>query len=431
MKHNPSLDLGRAGDLANATEQCVESPELAAAVASIRERRGLGHEFLGWLDLPERSRGEMMGLRESAAQLRSEIDTLVVVGIGGSYLGTRAVLDALRWKLWKEDGPELLFAGHHLEGSALEELLSSLEGREFAVNVISKSGTTTEPAIAFRLLREQMDRDYGQEKAVRRIVATTDATRGALRTLADEEGYRSFVVPDDVGGRFSVLSAVGLFPLAVAGVDIADLLDGAVQQMAHCLEAEVSEIEALRYAAYRHCAYTNGAAVEVLASFHPSLHHLAEWWKQLFGESEGKDAKGLFPAAVDYTTDLHSLGQAMQDGPRMLMETFLRIRLAAPGPTLPSSPRDLDGLEYLAGRSVGDINATALDAVAEAHRAGGIPVAELLIDDLEEPSLGSLLAFFEFSCAVSGRLLGVNPFDQPGVEAYKVKLFRLLGRPGP
>ncbi len=426
----PELKLARAGSLAAEAEECLSTDHLKEAVASIRERRGPGSEFLGWLDLPGVAKTEVDELRAVAEELRTEVDTLVVVGIGGSYLGARALLDALHWQRRRSASPEILFAGHHLEASAITELLEILEDREFAVNVISKSGTTTEPAIAFRLIRDLLHRRHGPQGAARRIIATTDAKAGALRRLAAQEGYRCFVIPEDVGGRFSVLSPVGLFPLAVAGVDVETLLGGARQQLDRCLHAPEAEVHAIRYAAYRHCAFRRGLAVEVLASFHPSLHQLAEWWKQLFGESEGKEGLGLFPTAVDYTTDLHSLGQALQDGPRILLETFLRADRTEAGPILPHAKEDLDGLEYLAGRSVGEINATALEAVAEAHETGGVPVAEIVIDDLREGSLGGLLAFFEFACAVSGRLLGVNPFDQPGVEAYKLNLFRRLGRPG-
>jgi len=356
-------------------------------------------------------------------------DTLVVVGIGGSYLGARAVQEAIAGQRTLE-GPELVFLGHHLEAAAYTRTLRELEGREFAINVISKSGTTTEPALAFRLLRAALEERMGEEAAARRIVATTDAARGALRTLAGEKGYECFVVPDDVGGRFSVLTPVGLLPLAVAGVDTHALLAGAAAEAARAAEMDPVELPAARYAALRHDFHLQGYAVEVLASFHPSLHIVAEWWKQLYGESEGKIGRGLFPASVDYTTDLHSLGQFLQDGRRNLVETFLAPRNYAPGPIIPELPDDLDGLNYLAGRPLGEVNHLALGAVADAHRDGGVPVMVLECEEIAETALGGLLFFFEFAVAISGRLLGVNPFDQPGVEAYKQNLFRVLGKPG-
>ncbi|HKK71258.1 MAG TPA: glucose-6-phosphate isomerase [Candidatus Krumholzibacteria bacterium] len=421
-----SEHLGRLHD---DSARIVADPAVLEAARSIRERRGLGHDMLGWLDLPSR-RDDLPRLTDTAARLREEIDTLVVIGIGGSYLGARAVLEATAWRRTDDPGPRVFFAGHHLEAHELGALLRALEGREVAVNVISKSGTTTEPAIAFRLLRKYLEDTYGPEKAARRIVATTDADRGALRTLAEQKDYTTFAVPDDVGGRFSVLSPVGLVPLAVAGCDVEALLDGAGAELVRCLEGDATDVPAVRYAALRHAAYLQGTAIEVLASFFPSLHQVSEWWKQLFGESEGKQGRGLFPASVDYTTDLHSMGQYLQDGRRLLLETFLDVADPPAGPVIPSDSDDLDGLEYLAGRGVAEVNREALPAVAEAHASGGVPSQVVTLPDLGESSLGSLLAFFEFSVAVSGRLLGVHPFDQPGVEAYKTNLFRRLGKPG-
>jgi glucose-6-phosphate isomerase len=424
MSHLVTLHPEGFGPVAEAAALAIESDRVVEAVQSIRDRRGAGSDFLGWLDLPFAD----PGVEDLAKELQGEIDTLIVVGIGGSYLGARAVLEATSWR--RQSGPRVLFAGHHLEAHALQQIVDAAGEGEVAVNVISKSGTTTEPAIAFRLLREKLEREYGKDKAARRIVATTDRERGALRTLATQKGYRTFVVPDDVGGRFSVLSPVGLFPLAVAGCDVAALLRGAAAEASRCLESDLVENPAVRYALQRDLALADGARVDVLASFHPSLRMIAEWWKQLFGESEGKEGRGLFPASVDYTTDLHSLGQYLQDGTRMLIETFLDVASPPPGPVVPTSEDDLDGLDYLAGRPVADINRVALPAVEEAHRSGGVPTQTLEIADLTEESLGSLIFFFEFAVAVSGRLLGVNPFDQPGVEAYKANLFRRLGKPG-
>lgn len=424
-----TLSTERLGRLHDEAATLVNDPAVAAACASIRAREGAGREFLGWLDLPAQ-RDDLGRLLDVATRLREEIDTLVVIGIGGSYLGTRAVLDATAHARRGGRHPRVLFAGHHLEAHDLQAVLDACAQGEVAVNVISKSGTTTEPALAFRLLRKLVEDRYGAEKAARRIVATTDRERGALRTLAQEKGYETFAVPDDVGGRFSVLTPVGLFPLAVAGCDVTVLLDGAQAEAERCLRGKAAEVPAVQYAALRHAAYLSGSAVEVLASFHPSLHNLAEWWKQLFGESEGKQGRGLFPAAVDYTTDLHSMGQYLQDGRRMILETFLEVTTPPPGPVIPSDPTDLDGLEYLAGRPVSEVNREALHAVADAHREGGVPSFTLRLEDLEEGNIGGLLFFFEFAVSVSGRLLAVNPFDQPGVEAYKTNLFRRLGKPG-
>lgn len=423
-----TLDSSRCPEVAGWTRG--EGAEaLVAAVDSIRARTGPGAEFLGWLDLPTRRDEELERLRATAQRLRDSVETLVVVGIGGSYLGARAVQEAIAGQR-RLDGPRLVFLGHHLEPAAYSRVLDELEGTDYAVNVISKSGTTTEPAIAFRLLRAALEERHGPEEAARRIVATTDASRGALRTLAEEKGYDRFVVPDDVGGRFSVLSPVGLLPLAVAGVDVDGLLAGAAAEAERARTLDPLELPAAHYAALRHEFHLQGYAVEVLASFHPSLQMVSEWWKQLYGESEGKVGRGLFPASVAYTTDLHSLGQFLQDGRRSLIETFLAPRNYASGPTIPKVQDDLDGLNYLAGRPLGEINHLALGAVADAHREGGVPVMVLEIEEIAEVAMGALLFFFEFSVSVSGRLLGVNPFDQPGVEAYKQNLFRVLGKPG-
>jgi glucose-6-phosphate isomerase len=382
--------------------------------------------MLGWLDLPIAPADELQKISDCAERLRDELEALVVVGIGGSYLGTRAVLDALA----PASGLELHFAGHHLEASAYDRLLRQLRGRRWGIQVISKSGTTTEPAIAFRLLRSALESEVGAATARRRIVVTTDAQRGALREMVRRDGYESFVVPDDVGGRFSVFSPVGLLPLAVAGVDPAALLAGAARLRTLCLGAEADLSWPVQYAALRHALAQNAIAVEILASFQPSLAQVAEWWKQLFGESEGKGGQGLFPASLIYTTDLHSLGQYVQDGRRMLLETFLVVEAATAGTSVPAAPDDLDGLGYLEGRSLAEINRLAFDAVADAHAAGGVAVLSLHLPRLDTVCLGELLFGFEFAVAVSARLLGVNPFDQPGVEAYKQRLFAILAKPG-
>ena len=425
------IELDRAASLGGAEALSSLEPSVLAVRDELLAREGAGSEFLGWLDLPRRWDEESERMAATAARLRSEIDTLVVVGIGGSYLGARALYEALLPSLRVRGGPRLVFCGHHLEASFYTQLFQQLEGREFAVNVISKSGTTTEPAIAFRLLREQLEDWYGEEKAATRIIATTGAARGALHDLAKAKGYERFTVPADVGGRFSVLSPVGLFPLTVSGVDPRRLLEGAAAELQRVEEArELKDAPSLLYAALRHRAVEAGLMIEVLASFHPTLHTLAEWWKQLFGESEGKDHKGLFPASVDYTTDLHSLGQYMQDGRRILLETFLAVDKPEAGPRIPMDKDDLDGLNYLAQRGLEEVNVVALGAVADAHRDGGVPNLAMHLPEVAEFSLGSLLMTFEIAVSLSGKLLGVNPFDQPGVEAYKRNLFRVLGKPG-
>ncbi len=425
------IDVSRADRLGTTAALDDVAPQVMEVQAQLLRREGPGSEMTGWLDLPHRWNEESDRVVQVAQSLAEEIETLIVVGIGGSYLGARAVLEALHPRLRRSKAPRIVFAGHQLEASAYAELLESMDGREVAINVISKSGTTTEPAIAFRLLREKLEGMYGAEKAARRIVATTDASKGALRELAEARGYESFVVPDDVGGRFSVFTPVGLFPLAVAGVDLRALLAAAAAELDRFTEAKlIEDSPALIYSAVRHNAIMAKKRVEVLASFHPTLHYLAEWWKQLFGESEGKQGKGLFPASVDYTTDLHSLGQYLQDGPRMILETFLAIDIPEAGPQVPMDEQDLDGLNYLAGRELAEINALALGAVADAHLEGGAPNLTLRMQRADEAGLGSLLFCFMLSVSLNGKLLGVNPFDQPGVEAYKKKLFDVLGKPG-
>ena len=392
-------------------------------------RSGPGSEFLGWVDLPAQVQAQLADIQEAADQLRESSDVVIVIGIGGSYLGARAVIDALR-SPFAADGPEIIYAGHHIDGAYLKDLLRHVEDRRVSLNVISKSGTTTEPALAFRVLRDMMHRRYGREEAARRIVATTDAQRGALRKVAEEEGYRRFVIPDDVGGRFSVFTPVGLLPIAAAGMDIHALV-GAAADMRHPLESDQpDENPALHYAMLRDALYREGKVVEVLASFEPRLQYVTEWWKQLFGESEGKDGNGIFPAAVSNTTDLHSMGQYIQDGRRMLFETFLVD--AAPGDSLlvPAADDDTDGLNYLAGSSLADINRSAMRGTALAHRSGGVPNAVIEINGLSPRTLGALLYFFESTVALSGYALGVNPFDQPGVEEYKRNMFALLRKPG-
>lgn len=399
-----------------------------AALETLQRRDGPGNDFLGWLDLPVSS-GELLPALEACAQrLRSQADALVVVGIGGSYLGARAVIDALRPPFG--EGMEIFYAGHHIDGAYLRALLRHLEGRDVCVNVISKSGTTTEPALAFRVLRAWMEQRYGAEEAARRIVATTDSSRGALLSLAKDSGYERFVIPDDVGGRFSVFTPVGLLPIAAAGIDIRALLAGAAAMRAVAFDPDPSANPALHYAALRDALNRSGRPVEVLASFTPALTQVAEWWKQLFGESEGKDGKGIFPAAVHNTTDLHSMGQYIQDGRRMLFETFLHAEFSGEDMVVPRIDADIDGLNFLAGTSFAEINRNALLGTALAHSSGDVPNSTITLERLDAEALGGLLYMFEIAVALGGYALGVNPFDQPGVEEYKRNMFALLDKPG-
>ncbi len=399
-----------------------------AALETLQRRDGAGNDFLGWLDLPLRS-GELLPALDACAQrLRSQADALVVVGIGGSYLGARAVIDALRPPF--AEGMDMYYAGHHIDGAYLRALLRHLEGRDVCVNVISKSGTTTEPALAFRVLRAWMEERYGAAEAATRIVATTDSSRGALLSLAKDSGYERFVIPDDVGGRFSVFTPVGLLPIAAAGIDIRALLSGAAAMRAVAFDPDPSVNPALHYAALRDALYRSGRPVEVLASFTPALAQVAEWWKQLFGESEGKDGKGIFPAAVHNTTDLHSMGQYIQDGRRMLFETFLHAEAPGEDMVVPRIEADIDGLNFLAGTTFAEINRNALLGTALAHSSGDVPNSTITLERLDAEALGGLLYMFEIAVALGGYALGVNPFDQPGVEEYKRNMFALLDKPG-
>lgn len=409
--------------------------DLAQAVnAELGRREGPGADWLGWLDLPEAASGpEIQRLEDAAERARSDCDVVVVIGIGGSYLGARAVLSALADRV---SGPEILFAGTHLCSAGLRRMLDAIGDRDLRLCVISKSGTTLEPAVSFRLFRDLLEARYGRDNARRRITAVTDASRGALRAMAESEGYDTFVIPDDVGGRFSVLTPVGLWPLAVAGLDVRALLEGAGDMAVVCENTVVDANPAALYAAYRNALYNAGYTTEVLSTFHSDLGYVQEWWKQLYGESEGKGGKGIFPASCRFTTDLHSLGQYLQDGRRDLFETFLVVERGVPELVVPADPgydgvdRNRDGLGYLVGTSLDEINRKAFEGTRAAHIAGGVPVLSLEMRELNEWSLGGLLFFFEKAVAISGRMLGVNPFDQPGVEAYKREMFRLLGKPG-
>lgn len=406
------------------------SPYVKVAHDLLHEKSGLGNDYVGWVDLPASITEEELARIESTVERLSGVaDVLVVIGIGGSYLGAKATIEALSPHFGKQ-GMEILYAGHQISGSYLAELKAYLQGKEFAVNVISKSGTTTEPALAFRVLRQELEDRYGKEGAKERIVATTDAEKGALRTLADQEGYETYVIPDDVGGRYSVLTPVGLVPIACAGIDVRALVAGAVEAQEAYASLDLEENLCYRYAIVRNCLYNRGKTTEILVDYEPQLTYLAEWWKQLFGESEGKDHKGIFPASVHFSTDLHSMGQYIQDGRRDLFETVVHVKHFDKDVTIAEDEANLDGLNYLAGKTFSEVNRSALEGTLLAHVDGGVPNLLIEIDRLDAHHFGHLLYFFEKACGISGYLLGVNPFDQPGVEAYKKNMFALLGKPG-
>lgn len=407
-------------------------PEAASALNKIHNGTGAGNDFLGWVDLPTRTPEALIDdIVATAEHLRKECDTVVCVGIGGSYLGAKAVIEALSdsFAAYKNQRCNVLFAGQNIGEDYLFELQEYLRGRRFGIIVISKSGTTTEPAIAFRLLREQLEQQVGKEKAATLTVAITDAHRGALRQLATQEGYKTYVIEDSVGGRFSVLTPVGLLPIAVAGYDIRALLDGAKAMQSATVNANATNLAAT-YAMTRNALYRAGKKIEILVNFNPKLHFFGEWWKQLYGESEGKDHKGIFPAAVDFTTDLHSMGQWIQDGERTIFETVISVENAAHSVKIPCDEANLDGLNYIAGRNVDSVNKMAELGTRLAHVDGGVPNILISIPEISAYYLGQLIYFFEKACGISGYILGVNPFNQPGVEAYKRNMFALLEKPG-
>lgn len=413
--------------LENATNACN---------ATLQEGTGAGNDFLGWLHLPSSiTEAQLAEIEESAAVLRSKCEVVVAIGIGGSYLGTKAVVEALNnsfdWLHTDRKNPVLLYAGNNIGEDYLYELIEVLKHKEFGIINISKSGTTTEPALAFRLLKTLLEESVGKEEAKHRIVAITDAHKGALRSLADKEGYKTFVIPDNVGGRFSVLTPVGLLPIAVAGVNIRELVDGAVAlEKATDVSVPFAENIAALYAATRNELYKHGKKIEILANFHPKLHYIAEWWKQLYGESEGKDGKGIFPASVDLTTDLHSMGQWIQDGERTIFETVISVGTPDHEVVIPTDAENLDGLNFLAGKRVDEVNKMAELGTQLAHVDGGVPNIKITLPAVSPYYIGQLFYFFERACGMSGYLLGVNPFNQPGVEAYKKNMFALLNKPG-
>ncbi|MCI8640250.1 MAG: glucose-6-phosphate isomerase [Coprococcus sp.] len=420
-------------------EHEMESMKTLALQAkeTLISKNGAGNDFLGWVDLPvDYDKEEFARIQKAAEKIQGDSEVLVVIGIGGSYLGARAAIEFLRHSFYNmvskevRKTPEIYFAGNSISSTYLHDLIEVIGDRDFSVNVISKSGTTTEPAIAFRIFKEMLEKKYGKEGAAKRIYATTDKARGALKVLATEEGYETFVVPDDVGGRFSVLTAVGLLPIAVSGANIVKLMEGAQDARKDALEKPFEENAPLQYAAVRNILLRKGKTVEVLANYEPCLHFVNEWWKQLYGESEGKDQKGIFPAAVDLTTDLHSMGQFIQDGNRILFETVMELDKSKEEIVIGEEPVDLDGLNYLAGKTVDFVNKNAMNGTILAHTDGNVPNLKVVIPAQDEYSLGQLFYFYEFACGVSGYLLGVNPFNQPGVESYKKNMFALLGKPG-
>lgn len=428
------LDYTNVTDIVSDEAMFQLQPEIEQAFQKTLEKTGAGNDFLGWVNLPHELSGDFLqDIQQTADTLRAKSDVIVSIGIGGSYLGAKATIEALHGPFGGH-GPDdvpVLFAGQNISSWYMHDLLKFLEGKDFSIIVISKSGTTTEPGLAFRILKDVLEKKYGKDEAKERIVAITDKAKGALKQLASNEGYKTCVIPDDVGGRFSVLTPVGLLPIACAGIDIRDFVKG-FQTMAKTLteEKNVMKNPALAYAAIRTLLYRQGKQIELLVNFEPALHYVSEWWKQLFGESEGKDGKALFPASVDFTTDLHSMGQLIQDGARNLFETFLFIRKSRHTVSIPHDDRNLDGLNYLEGKNLDDTNFSASQGTALAHKDGGAPSMMIELPDLTPYYVGQLFYFFEIAVAVSGYVLEVNPFNQPGVEAYKKNMFALLGKPG-
>jgi glucose-6-phosphate isomerase len=433
-----SFNSSNVADFVHENELSEIQPLVTAADQILRDGTGAGSDFRGWLDLPSNyDKDEFARIKEAASKIRNDSEVFVAIGIGGSYLGARAAIDFLNntfynllTKEQRNGAPQVIFAGNSISSTYLADVLNLIGDRDFSINVISKSGTTTEPAIAFRVLKEKLIEKYGEEEAKKRIYATTDRAKGALKTEADAENYEEFVVPDDIGGRFSVLSAVGLLPIAVAGGDIDQLMKGAEDASVEYKDADVTKNEAYKYAALRNILYRKGYTTELLENYEPTLQYFGEWWKQLMGESEGKDQKGIYPSSANFSTDLHSLGQYIQEGRRNLMETVINVEKPNHDIDIPKAAEDLDGLGYLEGRTMDEVNKKAYQGVTLAHNDGGVPVMTVNIPDQTAYTLGYMIYFFEAAVAVSGYLNGINPFNQPGVEAYKSNMFALLGKPG-
>ena len=438
MKKGLKLDLSKVQPYVRLKDE-LKQMEAIVKVAhnTLTEGTGAGNDFLGWLDLPVNyDKEEFERIKNAAERIKKNSDALIVIGIGGSYLGPRAAIEMLNSNFYnvlgkdKRENPQVFFVGNNISSTYLADLLDAIDGLDISVNVISKSGTTTEPAIAFRVFKDYMEKKYGVDGAKERIFATTDKSRGALKSLADEMGYETFVIPDDVGGRFSVLTAVGLLPIAVAGISIDDMMQGAADAREAYATDDFMNNDCYKYAAMRNILYNKGKNIEILVNYEPGLHYFNEWWKQLYGESEGKDQKGIFPAAVDFSTDLHSMGQFIQEGNRILFETVLNVEKAKREVTIEEVEGNLDGLNFLAGKTIDFVNKQAFKGTLLAHNDGGVPNMVLNIPELNAYYFGYMVYFFEKACGISGYILGVNPFDQPGVEAYKKNMFALLGKPG-
>lgn len=437
MGKEVTFDYSKTAGFISAEEVKNMKAGVECAKEVLTSRTGAGNDFLGWIDLPvDYDKDEFARIKKAAAKIQSDSDVLLVIGIGGSYLGARAAIEFLTHSFYNvldkgtRKTPQIFFVGNSISSKYIKDLQDVVRDKDFSINIISKSGTTTEPAIAFRVFKEMLIEKYGKEEANKRIYATTDKAKGALKNLANQEGYESFVVPDDVGGRFSVLTAVGLLPIAVSGADIDKLMEGAASGRKKALETPYEENPALLYATIRNILLRKGKHVEIVANYEPSLHYVSEWWKQLFGESEGKDQKGIFPAAVDLTTDLHSMGQFIQDGARIMFETVINVEESPEEVVLKEEEIDTDGMNYLAGKNVDFVNKSAMNGTILAHTDGQVPNLKVNVPEQNEFYLGELFYFFEFACGISGYLLGVNPFNQPGVESYKRNMFALLGKPG-
>ncbi len=430
MEKYLKLDISQAKSFFNEKEYEEVRKDILEAHKLLRSKKGAGNDFLGWLDLPiEYSKKEVEAIIAAGKKIQSQSKVLLAIGIGGSYLGARAAIEMLK-KYFNNTGVEVIFVGNQISSTYVVELLEYLKDKDFSINVISKSGTTTEPAIAFRIFKDYMEKRYGKAEAKERIYATTDKARGALKTLADTEGYETFVVPDDVGGRFSVLTPVGLLPIAAAGIDVQAMLDGALAAYKLYKEESIEKNDALQYALVRNLLYRKGKKLEMLINYEPRLQYFAEWWKQLYGESEGKDGKGIWITSASFSTDLHSLGQMIQEGERTIFETVLDVEKPVSDIVIEADKDNLDGLNFLAGKTMDYVNKMAMTGTMIAHVDGGVPNLRLTIPNISAYSFGYMVYFFEFACGVSAYTLGVNPFNQPGVEAYKKNMFALLGKPG-
>ena len=430
MEKYLDLDVTQASSFYTQEEYNSVRKDIIAAHQLLRSKQGSGNDFLGWLDLPvEYDKKELTDILTAGKRIQSQSQVLLAIGIGGSYLGARAAIEMLK-KYFNQTGVEVIFVGNQISSTYVAELLEYLKDKDFSINVISKSGTTTEPAIAFRIFKEYIEERYGKAEAKNRIYATTDKAKGALKTLADAEGYMTFVVPDDVGGRFSVLTPVGLLPIAAAGIDVEAMLNGAKDAYLYYKEEDVEKNDALKYALVRNTLYRKGKKIEMLVNYEPRLQYFAEWWKQLYGESEGKDGKGIWITSASFSTDLHSLGQMIQDGERTVFETVLNIEKPVSDIVISKDKDNLDGLNFLAGKTMDYVNKMAMTGTMVAHVDGGVPNLRLTIPNVSAYSFGYMVYFFELACGVSAYTLGVNPFNQPGVEAYKKNMFALLGKPG-